>query len=139
MMKEIAKDVASIDEVIEVVTLLSYKVDKLADDMNWDELRNMVVDQMFSEPITAVTPETLTHARFLIRLCIRCKSIDKSEFNRVSFNEMQNRFCITNYDYKTFKWAIDQGFSDTIDNNCIYMPADKLTAAQVAAFKKKIK
>ena len=45
---------------------------------------------------------------------------------------------ITNYDYKTFKWAKTEGFVDTVSNDYIDLLADKLTTNQRRAFDRRI-
>jgi len=47
-------------------------------------------------------------------------------------------YCITNYDYPTFKWAIKCGFGPWVDCCRLYVPKSKLSKAAAEAMDNKI-
>lgn len=122
-------------------------VDKIADiessiEGGWDELANMVADVIDKEgqekdPVTIF----FTIYVFFFRLYFRLKrNQTKREFNQVSKINIAGEevYRITNYDYKTFKWAKSEGFMDRVSNDYIDLPADKLTTNQRRAFDRRI-
>lgn len=112
------------------------KVKYLSEQMDWPELQSMVMDQVFDK-IDEATPEDklFNQEAFLMRLCLRYEHIKKMPFNIVSIVK-DDKFRITNYDYKTYLWA-KKTYSDEIDNNCIYVPYNMLSKKQIEIFKKK--
>lgn len=107
-------------------------------DGGWDELAIMLSDMM-SEEGQSTNPEKIFFNvyQYVFRLYYRLRSNPiKREFNTLSKNK--NSFRITNYDYKTFKWAIEGGFIMSISNDYIDLPADKLTPNQIKAFKRRL-
>ena len=118
-------------------------IDKIGDieeniDGHWDELLNMVADVITVES-SIKNPETIFFNlyEFFFRLYYRLRSNPvKRDFNQVDKLEIAGKefYRITNYDYKTFKWARTGGFLEWVNNDYIDLPADKLTTNQRRAF-----
>lgn len=105
----------------------------------WDELINMVADAI-SEEGQNKDPASIFFVlyQYMFRLYYRLRGNPiKREFNIISKDK--NGFVVTNYDYKTFKWAMASGFIMTISNDYISLPFDKLTDGQKRAFERRIK
>ena len=135
-MSKLADELSKLDNPWDAICKLTYKVDDIATEKRWDELRDMIVEQMFAEPINEASEKLFRQEEYLMRLCCRYKTFEKSDFNIVTIDEKRDRFRIANYDYKTFVWA-KKVYDKEIDNNFIYMPYEKLTKPQIEAFKKK--
>lgn len=113
------------------------KVKAISEEMEWPELLSMVMTQVMNG-VNMETPDDklFNQEAYLMRLCLRYESIKKSDFNIVTMDAKREKFCIANYDFKTFLWA-KKLYDMEIDNNRIYIPYDKLNASQIEAFKKK--
>lgn len=118
-------------------------IDRISDiedkiDGHWDELLNMVAD-LVAEESENKNPAAVFFSiyQYLFRLYYRLRTNPtKREFNTLS--KSGENFRITNYDYKTFKWATSGGFAETISNDYIDLPIDKLTKNQVRAFERRL-
>lgn len=134
----LAKELSELENVWDALIRLAAKVDQIADEQEWPELSEMVVDQMFNPPESDPSEIMFAQEQFLMRLCLRLKTHKKSDFNIVSEVNYLDKDCfrIANYDYKTFMWARSLNL-DTIENNLIYIPMDKLSDKQIEALKKK--
>lgn len=111
-------------------------------DGHWDELLDMIADMVDQEG-QEKSPEKIFFDvyAYMFRLYHRLRSnpIERN-FNQVSKIDIAGKevYRITNYDYKTFKWARSEGFVDGISNDYIDLPADKLTTNQRRAFERRI-
>ncbi len=122
-------------------------IDKIADIENnieghWDELMDMIAD-MVTENNKEKDPAVVFFDiyQFVYRLYYRLRTgPTKKPFNQISKTTISGKevYRITNYDYKTFKWAKNSGFDMTINNIYIDLPADKLTTNQRRAFDRRI-
>lgn len=123
---------------------LGFKIGELEDkiDGHWDELVDMVVEAIESEEDKGDSISRFFNLyTFLFRLYYRLRNnLSKREFNQVSKLNIAGKehYRLTNYDYKTFKWAKSGGFVNGISNDCIDIPADKLTTNQRRAFDRRI-
>lgn len=111
-------------------------------DGHWDELCDMVADVIDQEG-REENPETIFFYlyEFFYRLYYRLRSNPtKRDFNQVSKINIAGKeaYRITNYDYKTFKWAKSGGFIDGVSNDYMDLPADKLTTNQRRAFDRRL-
>lgn len=107
-------------------------------DGHWDNLINMVAD-VITEEGQNKDPESIFFGiyQFMFRLYYRLRdNPTKRDFNILS--KTDKGFMLTNYDYKTFKWAMSGGFAMTISNDYIDLPMDKLTTGQVRAFERRL-
>lgn len=109
---------------------------------HWDELIDMMVDA-YSMNDMEKDPSVLFFDlyQFFFRLYYRLRNNPtKRAFNQVSKLNIAGKevYRITNYDYKTFKWAKSGGFIETISNDCIDLPVEKLTTNQRRAFDRRI-
>lgn len=109
---------------------------------HWDELIDMMVDA-YSMNDMEKDPSVLFFDlyQFFFRLYYRLRNNPtKRAFNQVSKINIAGKevYRITNYDYKTFKWAKSGGFINTISNDYIDLPSDKLTTNQRRAFDRRI-
>lgn len=112
------------------------KVRYFAEQMDWPELQTMVNEQVFKGIDEATEEDKLFNQEaYLMRICLRYERLKKAPFNIVSITK-DDKFRITNYDYKTYLWA-KKTYADEIDNNCIYIPYNMLSKKQFEAFKKK--
>ena len=110
-------------------------------DGHWDELIDIIsnmIDQESNE-----SPENIFFNvyQYAWRLYYRLRNNStKRSFNQISKINVAGEevYRITNYDYKTFKWAKSGGLIDGISNDYIDLPADKLTANQRRAFDRRI-
>ena len=122
--------------ITNLVERISDMEDKL--DGHWDELINMIADAITEEGENK-DPASIFFGlyQFVFRLYYRLRvNPTKRPFNIVS--KSRDGFHITNYDYKTFKWAIVGGFATTISNDVIALPMDKLTTNQVRSFEHRL-
>ena len=134
-MASLAKELNNLDNIWDGVIRLLDKVDRIAEEMEWPELREMVVSQMFDPPAKEPSELLFNQEQFLMRLCCRYETFKKADFNIVVKDK--ERYRISNYDFNTYVWAKQNGFIDELDNNFIYLPFDKLTSKQREAFDKK--
>lgn len=122
------------------VTNLIDKIGDIEDKIegHWDELVNMIADAI-SEESDNQDPTTLffTLYQYMFRLYYRLRANPvKRQFN--SLSKTKDGFRLTNYDYRTFKWAVSGGFIMTISNDFIDLPMEKLTTTQVRAFEHRL-
>lgn len=122
-------------------------IDKIGDiedkmDGHWDELLDMVADTIDQEG-GEKNPETVFFClyEFFFRLYYRLRSNPtKRTFNQISKTNISGKevYRVTNYDYKTFKWAKSGGLIDGVSNDYMDLPSDKLTTNQRRAFERRI-
>lgn len=122
-------------------------IDKIGDieekiDGHWDKLLDMIADMVDQEG-NEKDPATIFFDiyQYCFRLYYRLRSNPVvREFNQVDKITIAGKevYRVTNYDYKTFKWAKSGGFVEAISNDYIDLPADKLTANQKRAFDRRI-
>lgn len=120
------------------------KISGIEDDIegHWDELCDMIAD-VINQESQKKNPETIFFDlyEFFFRLYYRLRNNPtKRPFNVIGKTNIAGKevYRVTNYDYKTFKWAKIGGFIDGISNDYIDLPADKLTANQRRAFDRRI-
>lgn len=103
----------------------------------WPELIDMMADAMSDEGGQKNPEEAFFYLyAFMFRLYYRLKvNPVKQPFNQYSLHG--DEFWISNYDYNTFKWAVQHGFTEEIDNLVIKIPENKLTQKQIAALKRR--
>lgn len=108
----------------------------------WDELMDMLANMMADEGEEKDPSKIFFDIyAYCFRLYYRIRSNPvKRAFNQISKTNISGKevYRITNYDYKTFKWARNGGFIDGISNDYIDLPIDKLTTNQQHAFEKRI-
>lgn len=107
-------------------------------DGHWDSLIDMIAD-MVDQESNEKDPSKIFFIvyHFCFRLYYRLRNNpNKRNFNQVSKVTIAGKevYRITNYDYKTFKWAKVEGFVDNISNDYIDLPEEKLTTNQRRAF-----
>lgn len=107
----------------------------------WEEMLDMV-SEVFEEEYHNKNPEVMftTVYQFLFRVYLRLKTNpNKREFNVTTMgdNNVKQWVRITNYDYKTFKWAKENGFISGVTNDFIDLPLEKLNEKQIKAFKRR--
>ena len=117
------------------------RISEIEDKMegHWDALADMIADAINDESQNK-DPEAIffTIYQYIFRLYYRLRgNPTKREFNTVT--KVKDGFRITNYDYNTFKWAVQGGFIMTISNDYIDLPIDKLTTNQARAFERRLK
>lgn len=121
-------------------------IDKIGDieetiDGGWDELINMLADAMTEEGTTKSTATAFCYLfNFVYNLLFRLRSNpSRRPFNIVSKINVDGKeaYRITNYDYKSFKWAKSNDLILNIDNDCLDLSASALTEAQRNAFDKR--
>lgn len=122
-------------------------IDKISDiekkmEGHWDELLDMIADMVTEEGKEKDPTKVffIVYA-FCFRLYYRLRSNPtKRDFNKVSKHDIAGKevYRITNYDYKTFKWASVGGFVEGVTNDYIDLPADKLTTNQQRAFDRRV-
>ena len=109
----------------------------------WDELVNMIADMVDEESYEKDTAKIFFDIyQFCFRLRYRLRdNPEKRSFNQISKVTIAGKevYRITNYNYKTFKWAKEEGFVDKISNDFIDLPEDKLTTNQRRAFDRRCK
>lgn len=111
-------------------------------DGHWDELCDMIAD-MIDQEGREKNPETIFFDiyQFCFHLYYRLRNNPtKRSFNQVSKINIAGKeaYRITNYDYKTFKWAKSGGLMDGVSNDYMDLPSDKLTTNQRRAFERRI-
>lgn len=126
------------------VTNLINKISDIEDkiDGHWDQLCDMIAD-MISEEGKEEDPSKIFFDiyQYCFRLYYRLRSDpSKRPFNKISKTVIggEEYYRITNYDYKTFKWAKNAGFGMTISNDCIDMPSSKLTENHRRALERRL-
>lgn len=109
---------------------------------HWDELLDMIADMIAEEGRERdPTKVFFDMYAFCFRLYYRLRNNPvKRKFNQVSKTNIAGKevYRITNYDYRTFKWARSEGFIDGVSNDLIDLPIDKLTTNQRRAFERRI-
>lgn len=120
------------------------KIGEIEDSIDgyWDELIDMIADTIDQES-QEENPEKIffTIYEFFFRLYYRLRNNPiKRVFNQVDTLTIAGKevYRITNYDYKTFKWAKSGGFIDGVSNDYIDLPTDKLTTNQRRALSRRI-
>lgn len=111
-------------------------------DGHWDELLDMIADAVDKEG-QEKNPEVIFFDlyEFFFRLYYRLRTNPiKRPFNLVDKINIAGKevYRVTNYDYKTFKWARTGGFIDGVSNDYMDLPADKLTTNQRRAFDRRL-
>ena len=109
---------------------------------HWDELCNMIAD-MVAEGNAEEDPAKIFFDiyQYCFHLYYRLRTNPaKRAFNQISKTTINGKevYSITNYDYKTFKWAKDGGLNRAISNDCINLPEEKLSINQRRAFDRRI-
>lgn len=107
----------------------------------WEELLDMM-SEVFEDEYKNKEPQNIFENvyQFLFRLYLRLKvNPEKREFNTVAIedNNVNKWVRITNYDYKTFKWAKGNGFVSGLTNDFLDIPVDKLNNNQLKAFERR--
>lgn len=109
---------------------------------HWDELLDMIADTIGEEGKEEDPAKVFFCIyEFFFRLYYRLRTNPaKRAFNQVSKTNIAGKevYRVTNYDYKTFKWAVIGGFIDGVSNDYMDLPADKLTTNQRRAFDRRI-
>lgn len=109
---------------------------------HWDELLDMIADMVEHEGREKDSTKVFFDVyAFCFRLYYRLRANPtKRKFNQISKVQVAGKevYRITNYDYKTFKWARAEGFIEEISNDYIDLPADKLTTNQRRVFERRI-
>lgn len=122
-------------------------VDKISDiesnmEGGWDEMADMIADMIDDENQEKDPAKIFFDIyQFCFRFYYRLKNNpEKRKFNKVDKITIAGKevYRITNYDYKTFKWAKSEGFIEGISNDCIDLPADKLTTKHRRAFDRRL-
>lgn len=120
------------------------KISEIEDKMDghWDELCDMIADTVDQEGQEKNPEVIFFHLyEFFFRLYYRLRSNPtKRNFNQVSKTNIAGKevYRVTNYDYKTFKWARTGGFIEGVSNDYMDLPADKLTTNQRRAFDRRL-
>lgn len=107
----------------------------------WEELLDMM-SEVFEDEYKNKEPQNIFENvyQFLFRLYLRLKvNPEKRKFNTVAIedNNVNKWVRITNYDYKTFKWAKENGFVSGLTNDFLDIPVDKLNNNQLKAFERR--
>ena len=118
-------------------------IDKISDiessmDGGWDELAVMIADCIDEEGGEKDPSKVFFDIyQYMFRLYYRLRGNPvKREFNQISKVTISGKevYRITNYDYKTFKWAKSGGFVDELSNDYIDLPSERLTTKQRRVF-----
>lgn len=126
------------------ITNLLDRIESVEDgiDGHWDELIDMMADMMTEEGDNKDPSKVFFDVyQYCYRLYYRLRANPtKRKFNQVDKITIAGKevYRITNYDYKTFKWAKSGGFIEGVSNDCIDLPSDKLTTNQRRAFDRRI-
>lgn len=127
-----------------VVTNLIDRIGAIEEKMDghWDGLINMVAD-IIAEEGQCKDPAAIFFDvyQYVFRLYYRLReNPTKRKFNQVDKITVAGKevYRITNYDYKTFKWAKQEGFLEGVSNDYIDLPAEKLTTNQRRGFDRRI-
>ena len=111
-------------------------------DGHWDELLDMIADMVDTESsIKDPTEVFFIVYAFCFRLYYRLRANPtRRKFNQVSKVTMSGEevYRITNYDYKTFKWARKEGLIDEVSNDYMNLPENKLTTNRRRALDRRI-
>lgn len=126
------------------VTNLIDKISEIEDKMegHWDQLCDMVAN-MITEEGDEKDPSKVFFDiyQYCFRLYYRLRANPvKRPFNKITKTTISGEeyYRITNYDYKTFKWAKSAGFGMTVSNDYIDLPASKLTENHKRAFERRL-
>lgn len=126
---------------------ISNLIDKISNieekmDGHWDELLDMVADMVDQEGREKdPTKIFFDMYAFCFRLYYRLRfNPTKRDFNQISKTSIAGKevYRITNYDYKTFKWARTEGLIDGVSNDYMDLPEDKLTTNQKRALERRL-
>ena len=111
-------------------------------DGRWDTLMDMLADMVTDEGKEKDPAKVFFDIyAFCFRLYYRLRANPtKRDFNQVSKIKIAGKetYRITNYDYKTFKWARTGGLMENVSNDYMDLPTDKLTTNQRRAFDRRI-
>lgn len=111
-------------------------------DGHWDALLDMIANVINDEGKTEDPVAIFFNLyEFFFRLYYRLRANPvKREFNLVSKINIAGKevYRVTNYDYKTFKWARLGGFITGVSNDYMDLPADRLTTNQRRAFDRRL-
>ena len=127
-----------------VITNLMDRIGNIEEKMDghWDELINMLADVVTEESqVKDPTSIFFDVYQYMFRLYYRLReNPTKRKFNQVDKITVAGKevYRITNYDYKTFKWAKQEGFLEGVSNDYIDLPAEKLTTNQRRGFDRRI-
>lgn len=128
----------SIDNLVERIIDIEENIEG-----GWMELVDMIADAMSEEGEGKSTFSSFIYLfNFLYHLLFRLKTNpNKRRFNQVDKISVAGKevYRITNYDYKTFKWAKKSGFGDGVSNDCIDISGDKLSTKQIASLERRCK
>lgn len=127
------------------ITNLMNKISDITDQIEggWPELIDMVADAASEEGGHKDPVSAFFHLYgFLFRLYYRLKANparrDLNKYESLDWGSFHEPvYIISDYDYHAFKWAIESGFGDRIDNNQIIIPREKLTDNQQRLFNKR--
>lgn len=120
------------------------KISEIEDsiDGHWDELLDMIADTIGEEGKEEDPAKVFFCIyEFFFRLYYRLRTNPtKRAFNQVSKTNIAGKevYRVTNYDYKTFKWAVIGGLIEGVNNDYMDLPTDKLTTNQRRAFDRRI-
>lgn len=126
---------------------ISNLIDKISNieekmDEHWDELLDMIADMIEQEGREKDPAKVFFDVyAFCFRLYYRLRSAPtKRIFNQISKTSIAGKevYRITNYDYKTFKWARTEGLIDGVTNDYMDLPEDKLTTNQKRALERRL-
>lgn len=122
-------------------------IDKIGDieehiEGHWDKLLDMIAD-MVSEEEQEKDPARVFFDiyQYCFRLYYRLRANPvERDFDQIDKINIAGKevYRITNYTYKTFKWAKSGGLAEGVSNDFIDLPADKLTTNQRRAFDRRI-
>lgn len=115
-------------------------------DGHWDELIDMLADMVTDESQEKDSTKIFFYIyEYCFRLYYYLRSNPvKQPFNQVSKTNVAGKevYRIKNYDYKTYKWAMQLaqsgGYLDEITSGWMNIPADKLTTNQRRALDRRI-
>ena len=111
-------------------------------DSHWDELLDMIADMVTEEGREKDPAKIFFDVyAFCFRLYYRLRdNPTKRTFNQISKTTIAGKeiYRVTNYDYKTFKWARANGLMEMVNNDYMDLPEDKLTTNQRRAFERRI-
>lgn len=110
---------------------------------HWDALCDMLADMISMEMLEKDPSKVFFD---IYQFCYRVYYRLRAKPERRPFNETvkvnvggEEVYRISNYDYKTFKWAKEGGFGMTISNDYIDIPLEKLSESQRRAFARRCK
>lgn len=114
-------------------------IEEVMGDEGWPELIDMLgaaVDAESNNPDPAKVFFDLY--AYVFHVYYRLRGGQKREpFNQ--YSKEGEEYWVKNYNYEAFKWAKTLGVVDTVDNNIIKIPVDKLTDNQRRALDRRIK